>query len=139
MPPKKNQLDEQKLAEMMSSTAKNAVKELLEEQKKSLAQSLKQVDAKKDEEELPCPTCHAGHAHKVHLDKNDGLYKCDGPDCGQTFQLLTTKPEYHCTNCGVPTNLIKEDLETTDTECPTCGMKNSYTEIDKNKTRKYRK
>lgn len=72
------------------------------------------------EDTLDCPTCKK----PGHILKNIGHGKvaCTGDNCKLEYALISTKPDYKCTNCGMPHKraIGNEDSD----DCPMCGNDN---------------
>lgn len=86
---------------------------------KEKAEREKAEKAEREKNDILCPTCHAGHLHKMEQSRNGLSIKCVGKDCGKEYVLLDTMADYRCQTCGIA---IKrpEDPSTID-GCPFCG------------------
>lgn len=74
---------------------------------------------------LSCPTCNkTGKAGHVLKSSGFGKVKCTGPNCGIEYGLISTNPDYKCTNCGLPhgsPHNKKPVEQDPDDKCPFCG------------------
>jgi DNA-directed RNA polymerase subunit RPC12/RpoP len=83
---------------------------------------LKKHDHNHEEDTLDCPTCSKknGTSHVLKSIGN-GKVACTGPNCGIEYNLIPSKAEYKCTNCGVP-HAKPTEIDDND-ECPLCKNK----------------
>lgn len=70
---------------------------------------------------IDCPTCHAGHVHKVETDKSGLVYRCHGDKCGFEAVLVPKTADFKCNGCGMA---IKKPEKPEDLDgCPFCGSR----------------
>lgn len=102
-----------------------------EKEKAEKAEKEKTDKAEREKNDILCPTCHAGHLHKM---EQTGLtVKCVGDKCGKEYVLLDTTADYRCQNCGIP--LKKPEDPGSMDGCPYCHGKRAV-KFDWGKIRK---
>jgi len=73
------------------------------------------------EKDLLCPTCHAGHVHKVETDKSGLVYKCHDGKCGFEHVFVPKNSDFKCVGCGMPIKKPEKDEHAKDMDgCPFC-------------------
>jgi hypothetical protein len=111
------------ISESISSSTGSKVSQILKNA--NLQQSIKSDENSHaghnhSDDVVDCPTCRKpGHVLKSI---GHGKVACTGPNCGDEYALISTKPDYKCTTCGLPHKRPIGNEENDD--CPMCGNTN---------------